>query len=381
MKTLQEKLSPSKTPKRILSLDGGGVRGTLTLGLLKKIETLLREKYNNPILVLSEYYDLIGGTSTGAIIASGLAIGKTVDEIIALYMELGQKIFGEGMKYKFLKRDWTGFRAIFNENYDSENLENYLQNVFGDIRIGDNEKIKCGLAINAKRADTNSLWTMTNNPGGIYTKANSHLKLWELCRASSAAPYYFKPKMIELRRRTGEPFYGTFIDGGVSLANNPAWFMFLVATVPSFGFNWLTGMDNLHITSLGTGNGHKKEDPAQIEKLKALGWAPKLSDLFMSDALEMNQVLLQLLGHNLSDAMIIDSQFGDLKDVHAIQEKLFSFSRHNVKLTQPNLSELDFNFNADKLASLPEMDHFENMDDLLKIGLAYAEKNINISHL
>ena len=134
MKTLQEKLSPSKTPKRILSLDGGGVRGTLTLGLLKKIETLLREKYNNPILVLSEYYDLIGGTSTGAIIASGLAIGKTVDEIIALYMELGQKIFGEGMKYKFLKRDWTGFRAIFNENYDSENLENYLQNVF-DIGV------------------------------------------------------------------------------------------------------------------------------------------------------------------------------------------------------------------------------------------------------
>jgi hypothetical protein len=125
----------------------------------------------------------------------------------------------------------------------------------------------------------------------------------------------------------------------------------------------------------------KKEDPAKLEKLKALAWASKLSDLFMSDALEMNQVLLQLLGHNLSDAMIIDSQFGDLKDVNAIQEKLFSFSRHNVKLIQPNLSELDFNFGVEKLASLPEMDHFENMDDLLKIGLAYAEKNISINLL
>lgn len=376
--TLQEKLANSNAPKRILSLDGGGIRGTLTLGILKKIETDLRAKTNNPALLLGDYYDLIGGTSTGAIIASGLAIGKSVDEIIELYLGLGQKIFGEGRKHRILKRDWTGIRAIFNENYSSTNLEKYLQDVFGNITIGDTEKLKCGLAINAKRADTYSLWTVSNHPDGIYTHANSHLKLWELCRASSAAPYYFKPKYLKLRKRNGEPFDATFIDGGVSLANNPSWVLFLTATVPSFGYKWKAGKDNIIITSLGTGNGHSKEEPLELVDSKALSWASKLSNLFMSDALENNQVLLQLLGHNLSEnAMTIDSQFGDLKNDTSVPEKLFSFVRHNVRLTQPNLSELGFNFDDTKINSLPEMDHFENMEDLFAIGKAYASKFID----
>jgi uncharacterized protein len=73
MTNLSQKLNPSNTPKKILSLDGGGVRGILTLGILKQIETLAREKTNNPNLVLGDYYDLIGGTSTGAIRAWQLA--------------------------------------------------------------------------------------------------------------------------------------------------------------------------------------------------------------------------------------------------------------------------------------------------------------------
>ena len=68
-KTLNEHLDPAITPKRILSLDGGGIRGALTLGYLKKLETLLREKEGNKNLLLCDYFDLIGGTSTGSIIA------------------------------------------------------------------------------------------------------------------------------------------------------------------------------------------------------------------------------------------------------------------------------------------------------------------------
>src|SRR6187431_1106664 len=97
--TLAQHFDPTTGPKRILALDGGGIRGALTLGYLKKIETILREKEGNPNLLLSDYFDLIGGTSTGSIIATALAIGKSVDEIVKLYMDLGGKIFGE-------KRDW-----------------------------------------------------------------------------------------------------------------------------------------------------------------------------------------------------------------------------------------------------------------------------------
>ncbi|MBK8081609.1 MAG: patatin-like phospholipase family protein [Saprospiraceae bacterium] len=100
--------------KEFFSLDGGGVRGILTLGILKHIEDKIQEGHsdkNNP-LKLCDYYDLIGGTSTGAIIACGLAIGKTVDQIIDLYQSLGKEIFGKGRKCKILKRSWTTTRAI-----------------------------------------------------------------------------------------------------------------------------------------------------------------------------------------------------------------------------------------------------------------------------
>jgi len=94
-RSLSEHLDPNVGPKRILALDGGGIRGALTLGYLKRLETILREKYDDPDYRLCDYFDLIGGTSTGSIIAAGLAIGLTVDELADDYMVLGGKIFEE----------------------------------------------------------------------------------------------------------------------------------------------------------------------------------------------------------------------------------------------------------------------------------------------
>ena len=79
IKTARDHHLFSKGPKRILSIDGGGVRGIIALKFLEEIESILRARTNNPELCLSDYFDLIGGTSTGAIIASGLALGLPVD--------------------------------------------------------------------------------------------------------------------------------------------------------------------------------------------------------------------------------------------------------------------------------------------------------------
>jgi hypothetical protein len=74
-------------PKRILALDGGGIRGTLSLGFLEKVESTLRADLGKPEMVLSDYFDLIAGTSTGAIIAGALAIGMPVEKITEAYLE------------------------------------------------------------------------------------------------------------------------------------------------------------------------------------------------------------------------------------------------------------------------------------------------------
>ncbi len=83
------------SPKRILSIDGGGIRGCLTLGYLKRIEDIVREQRNKENAVLSEYFDLIGGTSTGALIAAQLALGFDVDTVRMNFEKLCPKVFSK----------------------------------------------------------------------------------------------------------------------------------------------------------------------------------------------------------------------------------------------------------------------------------------------
>jgi len=76
-----------------LALDGGGLRGVLTVAMLKRIEDILREKTGSgETFRLSDYYDLIGGTSTGSIIAAGLALGMSVEEVRRHYFTLGKQV-------------------------------------------------------------------------------------------------------------------------------------------------------------------------------------------------------------------------------------------------------------------------------------------------
>ena len=79
-------------PKRILALEGGGVRGIISLAYLERLEALLRERFG-PEIVLADYFDLIGGTSGGATIATGLALGMPVAKLIGTYFNLAGKGF------------------------------------------------------------------------------------------------------------------------------------------------------------------------------------------------------------------------------------------------------------------------------------------------
>jgi patatin-like phospholipase/acyl hydrolase len=197
--TKADHLSNKTSPKRILALDGGGIRGALTLGYLQRIEDILRKQHgDNKNFRLSDYFDLIGGTSTGSIIASCLAIGMSVKEIKDMYMDLGDKIFGK--KYKW----WKIFEIddLIKASYKSKPLEDELQKVFGTDTTLASDKILTGLCIVAKRADTNSVWPLLNHPDGKYYNSvdgmNKDILLWKAVRASAAAPTYFLPQIIDV---------------------------------------------------------------------------------------------------------------------------------------------------------------------------------------
>src|SRR4051812_8556723 len=83
-------------PKRILILDGGGVRGAITLGYLHQLESILAKQSKNPDkFTLSDYFDLVGGTSTGSILASCIALGMKMSDLKVEYFKVIDKIFGK----------------------------------------------------------------------------------------------------------------------------------------------------------------------------------------------------------------------------------------------------------------------------------------------
>lgn len=367
--TLLEHLN-NPTPKRILSLDGGGVRGALTLGYLEHVEQLLKTRYKKDNFRLCDYFDLIGGTSTGAIIASGLALGMSVAEIKNHYFELGDKIFP---KQGYIKGN---IKKILKAKFDEMPLENELKRIFGEIKLGGKE-IKTGLCIVSKRADTNSIWPLINHPDGkFYSEENGNNKniyLWQAIRASSAAPTYFKPIFIDVENGTK----GAFIDGGVSTENNPSVTLLKVATLNGFPFKWDKGENNLYMLSLGTGYSELQKTTAQIDKAWLLTWAKKVPELIMQDSSTQNEILMQWISKSITSRKY-DAEIGDLKDDNLCSESILTYARYNTLLDNTHLRHvLNRDFDNDALEDFQEMSNAENISDLYKVGKHYANQFIN----
>jgi len=370
----------SPGPKRMLALDGGGIRGAISLGFLEKIETMLRERHGNPNLLLCDYFDLIGGTSTGGIIAALLATGHSASEVVSMYSALGGKIFGD--KFSVL--------SIGNKlkaNYNDKPLQEELLQLFGDIRLGD-DRIRTGICINAKRADTFSTWSMINHPEAKYYEpqapgeiGNKDYLLREVVRASTAAPTYFLPQRIDIGNRQA-----TFVDGGVSMANNPSFQLFLLATLKGFPFRWETGADKLLLASIGTGTFTKVVDAEKMAANNMLGWAATVPDMLMEDATYQNQLLLQYLSKSPT-AIEIDSEIGDLRDDLLTPQPMLHYLRYQAYLEQPKTmpdgtqeDKPHLPFNDKIIEKMRQMDKAEMVDQLLQVGRIYAQRRIEEGH-
>ena len=264
-------------PKRILSLDGGGVRGAISVAFLQRIEKILDEHAGHEVR-LGDWFDLIGGTSTGAIIAGALALGHRTSFVKDIYFRLAPKVF---------RPSWRRIPKI-QAKFDAGPLRAEIDSIVGDRTLSSEELIT-GLAIVAKRIDTGSPWILANNPESAFwdsksdslTIANKDYLLSTLLRASTAAPTYFDPEIIaiaknapvdplgpitasgmlpswmqvpatKLRALFGHFFpskgpsgktHGLFIDGGVTPYNNPASFLLMLVTLKQFGICWKLGAE------------------------------------------------------------------------------------------------------------------------------------------
>jgi len=360
------------SPKRILALDGGGLRGILTLSYLAKIESVLGQRHGEgENFRLSHYFDLIAGTSTGAIIAAALARGMSVTEIAKKYLELGQRVF---------QKSWLrdGFVRAF---YDEAGLIEELKQVYGAHTTLGDPSLQTGLLVVTKRLDSGSPWPISNNPRGKYygprpnsdVIPNSAYPLWQVVRSSTAAPRYFDPERIEISRgKVGEiPVHGEFVDGGVSPFNNPALQAVMYATLDGYRIGWRTGADNLLVVSIGTGSRDPKIAPARLAADNALKSLLSLMD----DCATLMETLLQWLSSSQT-ARMIDRELDDLRHDLIAPAPLITYLRYNVALTKATLAEIGMEFEDGKIEGLSAMDDPLNMKTLHEIGVNAAKQQV-----
>ena len=325
---LSNRFAPG-APKRILALDGGGVRGLISLGLLEAVERELAKRSVNPEqFVLSDYFDLIAGTSTGSIIAVGLAMGFRVEKLIELYQSSAPSIFPK-----------TQNKGWFKNKYDPAPLEALLAEIVGDIKL-ESEDLKTGLMICAKRMDSDASWVLTNNSKSKYWDCadgsffpNRLYSVAMLVRASTAAPTFFAPVEIEIASgETGfkkEP--GLFVDGAVSGHNNPALQSVLTATLPSYGFGWPSGADNLLVISIGTGWRRDRRDPAEFLRLSPMKQGIAALQGLINDSAKKDLVTLQAMSEPRRP-WLINSEIGTMEGERLVQEPLITFQRYDADL-------------------------------------------------
>ena len=375
--TKQDHLDPNRGPKRILALDGGGVRGMLTLQFLQALETLVTARFGERTR-LCDYFDLIGGTSTGSIIAAGLACGMTVGALQDLYRNIGASVFQEGRFGKLLPVSLQGKLA---PKFPSEPLQAELDRQLGADTTLDSDKVLTGLMIMTKRLDTGSPWPLNNGGRGKFAAQDGALRLTQIVRASTAAPTYFAPEEIAIHARDGTVVDGAFVDGGVTPFNDPALHLLMLATLQGYGFCWPTGKNKLLIVSVGTGQ-YKQPRSAQavVSDLAALQGVAALQSL-MDDCELMNRATLQWLTNCLTP-WLIDRAVGDMKLDSQSGPQLATYVRYNAVLEQAWLkTELGVDLAGDKLEQIRKMDDPSNLSDLADLGRRAAAAQVKPEHL
>ena len=263
--------------RRILAIDGGGIRGLVSCTWLDAVETTLANA-GKPGLLGS--FDLLAGTSTGALVACGLGLGMSPQTLAALYRDRRTGIF-PGTAGKL----WSRARRLFRHGlsaprYDGKGLEAVLRDVFGDRRMGELRRPTL----------ITSYDTLARRPVIFKSFLPEHadLRLWEVCRASTAAPSYFPAHGMEVDGQLC-----SLIDGGI-VANNPTACAIAEALRRD---REVRQCGDLVVLSVGTGERNQPIPLASAREWGAVEWAiPIIDVLFDGNADSVDYISRQLVG-------------------------------------------------------------------------------------
>jgi len=361
-------------PRKLLAVDGGGIRGVLSLHILEEIEKLLIRESGREDYRLADYFDYVAGTSTGGIIAAGIAIGMSAREILDFYLSSGRAMFDKASIFQRLQYE-----------YSREPLALKLREVFGTETMLGAPELETLLLLVMRNATTDSPWPISNNPYAKYNDekhgaCNLRLPLWQLVRASTAAPTYFPPEVIPCGDK---PFI--FVDGGVTMYNNPAFQMFLMATVDRYWIKappdisrWQTGVDDMLVISIGTGTSAGESYSLRPGEMNLIFNATTIPSALMYAALNEQDFLCRVFGDCVQGPPLdreVDAMIGSRGPV---EKKLFRYARYNAELTAEGLEALGCE-DVDPV-KVQKLDSVDSIDDLQRIGKAVAAQRVKAEH-
>lgn len=263
--------------KKILSIDGGGIRGIIPGQILVALEKKLQEKSGKPEARLAEYFDFFAGTSTGGILTCICLCPSEEDadkarfsaqEAVDLYMNHGNEIFDVSHWKRF-----SSANGYLDEKYSALPLETSLVNYFGDIKLS--QLLKPCL-IPAYDIDKRSAHFFAQHDREIEGEGSDFL-VRDVCRATSAAPTYFETALIKSCSGVTYPL----VDGGV-FANNPA--LCAYSEVRNAKDN--PTANEMFIVSIGTGSQHESYEYGKAKDWGAIGWIKPVIDIMMAGASE-----------------------------------------------------------------------------------------------
>jgi patatin-like phospholipase/acyl hydrolase len=352
-----EKRYAELRPRRILSLDGGGPRTVATIEILHEIERRLSEHMGAGVeFRLSDFFDYIAGTSTGAVVAACLARGMAVREIAEFYRAMLPQMFE---KNSLLKR--------MSSAYIADPLREFLMGVFGDATMATG--LRCLLLIVTRNQTTGLPWPISSNPEARFndparSDSNLRIPLWQLARASTAAPVYFPPEVIQFD--ANDPSRTVVLtDGGSTIYNNPAFLTYRMATADEYRLNWSAGERNLLIVSVGAGSLPRAEG----SQGNVLTQVANLAGDAMSDAMYDQELSCRTIGRCVTGGLL-DREVGSMIPDAPLSKDLgrqFLYARYDLP--------------PESMATIPPgFDNLNAVEELARIGRDAGLQQVRMEH-
>lgn len=271
----------NKKLTRILSIDGGGIRGILPGQVLVALEHKIRIKTGNPEAKVGEYFDFFAGTSTGGILSCALIMPDTEDptkprysaqEAVDLYMQHGGEIFDVPTLHKIMTAD-----GVLDEKYPKEAIESVLKKYFGDTKLSELLHPCLISSYDVKRGKPHFF---TQHKAKEMAEGGNHgydFYVRDVARATSAAPTYFEAAHIKSLSEVVYPL----VDGGI-FANNPTLCAYSSARQVSFGEEKdLPSAGEMLVFSLGTGGSPKSHEFEAVKDWGMVQWIRPIIEMMM----------------------------------------------------------------------------------------------------